>query len=135
MNHKPTLIKLYHLLVNADNNVNEREIAAGKQMIRAEKIDELEFTNLLESLKKRDQAVVYSESLDELKKLDHEKQVRCIAWLSVIANADGFMDKTEWKFIYNLYYKELALQLDEIMKVQKGLIGLKEKAPITFAVS
>jgi uncharacterized tellurite resistance protein B-like protein len=134
MNHQPTLIKLFHLLVNADGSVNEREIAAGKQMIKTEKINESDFNNLLESLKKRNQDVVYAESLEELKKLDHNQQVRCISWLCVIANADGFMDKTEWQFIYNLYYKELGLKLDEIMKLQKELIGLKEKSPMTLAI-
>ena len=71
--------------------------------------------------------MVLSECLEELKKLDHKKQARCVAWLCVIANADGFMDKAEWQFIYNLYHKELHLQLDEVMKLQKELIGLKEK--------
>src|SRR2546421_4585085 len=116
MNQKPILIKLYHLLVHADSNVNEREILAGQQMIKAEGIGEYEFKTQLESLKKRNPTVILSECLEELKKLDHEKQVRCIAWLCVVANADGFMDKSEWQFIYQLYHKELNLQLDEIMK-------------------
>jgi uncharacterized tellurite resistance protein B-like protein len=134
MNHKPTLIKLYHLLINADGNVNEKEVIMGKQMIKAEGINEFEFDRIVDSLKKRNSAVVYSECVEELKKLAHEKQIRCIAWLSVIANADGFMDKTEWHFIYKLYYKELGLHLDEIMRKQKELIGLKEKPSLMLAV-
>lgn len=128
MNHKAVLIKLFYLLVHADGKVNEREMASGKQMIKAEGIHEMEFNNLLESLKKRKKDVVYAECLDELKKLDHKTQVRCLAWLSVIANSDGFMDKAEWQFIYNLYHSELRLQLEEIMKKQKELVGLKEKS-------
>jgi uncharacterized tellurite resistance protein B-like protein len=127
MNHRPILIKLYHLLVLADGNVNEREIASGKQMIKAEGINEFEFDKLLESLAKRNPSVIYSECVEELKKLNHEMQVRCIAWLSVIANADGFMDKTEWQFIYKLYHTELNLKLDDILKKQKQLIGLSLK--------
>ncbi|HLZ16412.1 MAG TPA: TerB family tellurite resistance protein [Cyclobacteriaceae bacterium] len=130
MNQKTTLIKLYHLLVSADGNVDEREIAAGRQMIKVEGIPEVDFNRILDSLKKRISGVVYSECLEELKKLSHDDQVRCIAWLCVIANADGFMDKTEWHFIYKLYHTELALQLDEIMKKQKNLIGLKEKSSL-----
>ncbi len=128
MNHKPVLIKLFYLLVHADGTVNEREMAIGKQMTKAEGIGAAEFTTLLDSLKKRKRDVVYADCLEELKKLDHEKQVRCLAWLSVIANSDGFMDKAEWQFIYTLYHSELSLQLDEIMKKQKELMGLKEKS-------
>jgi uncharacterized tellurite resistance protein B-like protein len=134
MNHKPTLIKLYHLLVCADGNVNEKELIAGKQMIKAEGINEFEFDRIIDNLKKRNASVVYSECIEELKRFDHEKQVRCIAWLSVIANADGFMDKSEWHFIYKLYHVELGLQLDDVMKKQKDLIGLKEKPSTMMAV-
>jgi uncharacterized tellurite resistance protein B-like protein len=128
MNHKVVLIKLYYLLVNADGNVNEKEIVAGKQMMKAEGINDFEFDRQVDSLKKRNPQVVLSECIEELKKLDREKQVRCMAWLSAIANADGFMDKTEWHFIYQLYHKELNLPLAEVMNKQKELIGLKEKS-------
>jgi len=134
MNHKPTLIKLYHLLVSADGNVNEKELLAGRQMIKAEGINEFEFDRIIDSLKKRNASVVLSECVEELKKLDHDQQVRCIGWLGVIANADGFMDKNEWHFIYNLYHKELNLQLDEVMKKQKDLVGLKERSSSMIAV-
>jgi uncharacterized tellurite resistance protein B-like protein len=134
MNHKTTLIKLYHLLVNADGSINEKEVVAGRQMTKAEGIIEFEFDRLIDSLKKRNPNVVYSECVEELTKLDHEKQVRCLAWLSIVANADGFMDKTEWHFIYQLYHKELGLQLAEVMKKQKELLGLKEKSPGMLAV-
>jgi uncharacterized tellurite resistance protein B-like protein len=134
MNYKPTLIKLYHLLVSADGCVNEKELIAGKQMARAEGINEFEFDRIINSLKKRNASVVYDECLEELKRFDHDQQIRCLAWLTVIANADGFMDKTEWPFIYKLYHVELSLQLDEVMKKQKDLIGLKERSSSMIAV-
>ena len=133
MNHKPTLIKLYHLLINADGDVNEKELTTGKQMTKVEGINEFEFDHIIDSLKKRNPRVVYSECVEELKKLNPATQVRCIAWLSVIANADGFMDRTEWHFIYQLYHKELSLRLDEVMKKQKELIALKERFPLMLA--
>jgi uncharacterized tellurite resistance protein B-like protein len=134
MNHKPVLVKLYHLLIHADGNVNEKELIAGRQMLMCEEINDFEFELLIDSLKKRNPSVVLSECVEELKKLDHERQVRCVAWLSAIANADGFMDKTEWHFIYQLYHKELGLQLTEVMSKQKELIGLKQKSSKMLAV-
>ena len=134
MNLKPTLIKLYHLLVSADGTINEKELVAGKQMINAEGINEFEFDRIIDNLKKRNASVLYSECVEELKKLDNDKQIRCIAWLSLIANSDGFMDKTEWHFIYKLYHVELGLQLDDVMKKQKDLITLKEKPSTLMAI-
>lgn len=134
MNHKPVLVKLYHLLIHADGNVNEKELNAGKQMMKAEGINDFEFDRLINALQKRNPGVVLSECIEELKKLDHELQVRCIAWLSAIANADGFMDKTEWHFIYRLYHKELGLQLADVMSKQKELLSLKEKSTRMLAL-
>ena|SRR5882672_6484409 len=132
MNLKSALIKLYYLLVHADNELNEREVAVGNQMIKAEGISESEFNIAFELLKKRTEANVYTESIEEIKKLDHKSKVRCVAWLCVVANADGFMDKKEWQFIYKVYHKELNLSLDEIMKVQKELVAITFKRPQTL---
>jgi len=111
MNLKSALIKLYYLLIHADGEVNDREEALGIQMTKTEGISETEFTSALESLKKRTTSNVYAESIEELKKLNHQNQVRCIAWLCVMANADGFMDKSEWQFIYKVYHKEELVSL------------------------
>ena len=56
-----------------------------------------------------------------LKKCNHESKVRSIAWMSLIANSDGFMDPQEWKLIYYIYNTELKLKLSEIMEMQKQL--------------
>jgi uncharacterized tellurite resistance protein B-like protein len=132
MNLKSALIKLYFLLVHADGEVNEREVQLGNQMAKLEGISETEFEVALEMLKKRTITNVYEEGIEELRKLDHQKQIRCVAWLCVVANADGFMDKTEWQFIYKVYHKELGLNLDEVMKTQKELIGLTMRKPVAM---
>ena len=132
MNLKSALIKLYFLLVHADGEVNDREIQLGNQMAKIEGLSETEFTVALEMLEKRSHANIFEEGMEELKKLDYQKQVRCVAWLCVVANADGFMDKTEWQFIYKVYHKELGLSLDEIMKMQKELIALTSRKPAAF---
>ncbi len=109
------------MLVNSDGKVNQGEIAMGKKMIQAEGIAESEFNRQLESLTGREGTALYAECLTDLKRLKTEQQIRCIAWLCVMANADGFMDRTEWQFIYKIYHKELHLPLDQIMEVQKEL--------------
>jgi uncharacterized tellurite resistance protein B-like protein len=113
--------------VNADGSINEKEIQSGAFLAKSEGVAEQEFIVLTENLKKRKPSVIYSESIEELKKHSREVQIRCVAWLCLIANADGFMDKTEWQFIYKLYKADLNLELDEVMNMQKVLMKLKEK--------
>ncbi len=121
MDYKSTLTNLYHLLILADNNVNEKEVAFGKEMLRVEGIAESTFKEQMETLKAKDATAVFAECISGLKKLDKKKQIRCMGWLSAIANSDGFMDKEEWELIYKIYHTELGLPLDEIMKMQKEL--------------
>jgi uncharacterized tellurite resistance protein B-like protein len=121
MNLKSIISSLYYLLIYADGNVNEREITLGKKMMKAEGLDEAAFERQLESLKAKDSAILLKECIEALKKLDVKLQIRCIAWMCVIANSDGFMDKEEWILIYKIYHTELKLSLDEIMKTQKEL--------------
>jgi len=121
MNYQAILTNLYFLFIHADGKVNDTEVALGNQMASVEGIQQEEFKVQMVMLKSKDASKVYIESLAGLKKLDREKQIRCIAWLCVVANADGFMDRTEWQFIYGIYHKELHLSLDDIMIKQKEL--------------
>ena len=109
------------MLIHADGQVNEKEIFLGKQLMEAEKIIENDFHRQMESLKRKDSDTLFAECIVELKKLTRIQQIRSIAWSCVVANADGFMDKTEWQLIYQIYHKELKLPLDEIFLVQKQL--------------
>ena len=124
------------MLIHADGEVNEKEIFLGQQLIEAEKIVAHDFNQQMDSLKLKDSNAIFSECISELKKLDRRQQIRSIAWSCVVANADGFMDKTEWQLIYKIYHKELQLPLDEIFVVQKQLGQLiHDKSPNAKNVS
>jgi len=109
------------MLIIADGKISDKEIASGDQMINIEAINETEFKVQMEGLKSKDQTALLSECLSGLRKLSRAQQIRIIAWLCVVANADGFMDRAEWQLIYRIYHKELDLPLEEIFKVQKEL--------------
>jgi uncharacterized tellurite resistance protein B-like protein len=121
MNFRSTLINLYFLLINADGKVNERELLLGKMMLEADGLPTDKFESELAELRTKSTATLLSIGVTALKKLPQNQQLRCIGWLCVIANADGFMDKNEWKLIYKLYHDELDLKLDEVMKMQREL--------------
>lgn len=120
---------MYFILICSDGNVNEKEVSYGRRMVEAEGIDEKFFLSQIKLIEVNNQQALLPEAIADLKKLNKEEQIRVIAWLCVIANADGFMDKAEWQIIYRIYHKELHLQLDEVMKVQKVLAQSIYKAP------
>lgn len=119
------------MLIIADGTISEKEITSGDHMINIESLNETEFKIQMTSAKSKDQASLLQECLAGLKKLNRNQQIRIIAWLCVVANADGFMDRAEWQLIYRIYHKELDLPLEEIFKVQKELSRLAaEKSSI-----
>lgn len=114
-------MNLYYLLVYDDGSPNQKEIAAAKEMIIAEGIGEEAFNVQMQLLKSTDSKNLYKDCVLAIKTLSVQQQIRIVAWLCVIANADGFMDKGEWQLIYTLYHRELNLPLSEIFSVQKEL--------------
>ncbi len=124
MNYQSIIIRLYFLLIYADGEVSEKEVSSARQMIATEGILEPDLMAQLALLKNKAKEVIYKEAIDGLKKTERSKQLRIVAWLCVLANADGFMDPAEWQLIYKIYHKELALPLNEIFDVQKQLAKL-----------
>lgn len=121
MDYHSTISGLYYLLIGADGQVNEKELLLGKKMVLAEGFEEARFLSTLDQFKALDKALLYNHCVAGLRKLDKDRQIRCVAWMCVIANADGFMDKEEWVLIYKIYHNELHLSLDDVMKTQKVL--------------
>jgi uncharacterized tellurite resistance protein B-like protein len=122
MKHLSVLAKLYYVLIHADTRTSEREMSIGRQMVRHEGFSESGFNKEVAALEGKSPDAIYKEIVTGLKRLDMPLQIRCIAWMCIIANADGFMDKKEWQLIYKLYHKDLGLPLDQIMKAQNELM-------------
>jgi len=116
---KDTLIKAYFFISNADGKIDAKEIAIGHKMVLKEQINQEEFQRKIDSYNCETPECIVQSLKSDLKKLSKDQQIKIIAYMSNIANADGFMDPVEWKMIYNLYKNELNLNLEDIIKAQK----------------
>ena len=121
INYIEGLVSLYHLLINADGHVDDKELKMGELMKTHEKIDDYMFDFYLNKISTQENKVVFDACVNSLNKCEHDWKVKCIAWMSLIANSDGFMDPEEWKLIYSIYNKELNLNLNDILEMQKQL--------------
>lgn len=120
-NYVEGLVSLYHLLINADGYIDEKEIKMGELMRKHESIDDLDFNYLLNKISELDKSKVIDNCIVSLRKCDYEWRVKCMAWMSLIANVDGFMAPEEWKLIYKIYSIELKLDLTDILEMHKQL--------------
>ncbi len=121
-NYLESLVSLYQLLINLDGHVDEKEKKIGETMRKQEGIEEWKFNYYLKRVEKLDRAQLLQLIITSLSKCDYESQVRCIAWVSNIANSDGFMSPEEWKLIFYIYDTRLKLDIKDILEVQKKLL-------------
>lgn len=132
-----TIGKLFYLITRADNVFDDKERKMGERMIEAENIERDKFYVIVDSLEGANLDELFNECTAMLRKFDVNTQIHHLAWLCVIANSDGFMDKSEWNVIYKLYKVQLGLDLDAIMNRQKeivkGLLTNREYATAQYA--
>ena len=129
MDYQTVLSKLYHLVVQADNDVSESEIEVGKKIFRIEGLDQHILAQELASQAVLDKKKGIVECIESLKTMERPIQIRCIAWMCVVADIDWEIDEHEWAMIYDLYATSLNLPLNEIVFVQaeltKSLLSLQ----------
>lgn len=116
-----TILGLVHLVVNADGEVKEKELELVNKMIQVESLSDKDASVLLNKFKDKDTSKLFDDCIKDLKMTDRVTQINFLAWLCVIANADGFMDQEEWALIYRVYHKELNLETNEVMNRQKEI--------------
>jgi uncharacterized tellurite resistance protein B-like protein len=129
------LSNLYSLLIWSDGNVNEKEIALGYKMASFHGMDETLFQMRVKNFDSSQSSVLMNKTIGMMKTLHRDEQLCCIAWMCIIANADGFMDRAEWQMIYKIYHLELQLPLESVMDKQKKLSRLLHKENATQLVA
>ncbi len=115
------IARIYYLVVLADGHLDEKEIEAGRKMMQMENIPQTIFERELAKLENLEHDEVYDTCLEGLKLFSEEEQVKIIAWMTIIANSDGFMDNDEWHLIFTIYHKFLNLANQPIMEMQKEI--------------
>ena len=128
MKDKDTLLKLFYLITMADGVMNDKEMELGKKLISYYNLDEKSFYEHLQGLTKKSYDLIYKECVTELLKLNTKFQIEYLAWVGLVANSDGFMDKKEWELLYKLYSKELKLNLQDIINKQRELMPFITKS-------
>ena len=115
------LVNLYYLLIAADGKISDKEIKMGDVMCEYEKIDKDLFQEMIHDANHQSKDDLYNKCVTALRQCEYEYNIKCVAWMSLIANSDGFMSSEEWSLIFKLYSQELHLDLKEIMTFQKTL--------------
>jgi len=117
---RETLVIAYYYIVIADGIIDPREVAFGENMIKKEGIEKADFSKKIEILKNTSHENIKEMLKDSLKKLNPVQQVRIIAYMSKVADSDGYRDPSEMSSIQEIY-KELHIHLNDIIREKEAI--------------
>ena len=112
---------LYFLMLSADNVADIKELELGKKIIRIEKLNYEEVMTQMDQLTKVPRSEIFSEAVQLLKKISKEEQLKCLAYIRLIAKIDGAYDEREQELLHELGLTEMKVSMQEISETEKEL--------------
>ena len=126
-------LTLCYLLSQADGEMTDDEVKTFELFKHHEGLSDSMYNSIINNLEARNYEEIYAIGLGEIKHCDKIEQVKCLAWMNKVANADGYVNTDEWSLIYKVYSKELGLSIGDILdfqlpKIENSLFS-KRKLP------
>lgn len=115
------LIRVYAMLMRSEGHFRDEDGRFGRKIAKVVGVDKETFINRADTLSVINREDLVDDTIIAVRRLPWNEQVLCVAWLCVMASADGKMDEVDWSTIYKIYHKELHLPLREILKTQNWL--------------
>ncbi|NOS93489.1 MAG: hypothetical protein HOP30_16330 [Cyclobacteriaceae bacterium] len=115
------MCKIYYLTIYADGDLTDDEYETGKRILKEEGIiiDNLNIDSLVKF-----QALTRQEQINDcemcLRELSRQEQVKCIAWMCLLAESDWVLSNPE-RAIYEHFTQVLNLTLAEISLAQSEM--------------
>ena len=112
---------LYFLMLSADNVADIKELELGKKIIRIEKLNYKEVMTQMDQLTKVPRNEIFREAVQLLKKISKEDQLKCLAYIRLIAKIDGAYDEREQELLHEIGLNEMKVSMQEISDTEKEL--------------
>jgi uncharacterized tellurite resistance protein B-like protein len=93
------LLHLAHILINADGQIDEREMAIIRKIKEEEKIDDLVFLEFSRGIAQKKQPEIYARGVDLLNRCTEEEKICAFVYLFQLAEADTSISMREIKML------------------------------------
>ena len=109
-------LSLCYLISNVNGDMNHYESRMYEFIKHEEKIPKETAETILNEIESLSPEYIFDRGIKALTKCEKTDQIKCLAWMNKIANADGYLADQEWSIIYKTYKKELDITLEEILE-------------------
>lgn len=109
-------LSLCYLIGNTSGDMNHFETRMYEFIKHEENISEEVADLILSEIGSMSHEYILDRGIEALNQCEKTDQVKCLAWMNKIANADGCLADQEWSIIYQVYNEELDITLEEILE-------------------
>ena len=111
-------LSLCYLIGNTHGNMNHFETRMYEFIKQEENISEEMAGLIMDEIESMSHEYILEKGIQALNQCKKIDQVKCLAWMNKLANADGHLADQEWSIIYQVYNKELNITLEEILEYE-----------------
>lgn len=108
-------LSLCYLVGNTHGNMNHFEERMYEFIKQEENISDEVAELIVNEIDSMSHEYILEKGIQALNQCEKTDQVKCLAWMNRIANADGHLADQEWSIIYQVYDQELNITLEEIL--------------------
>jgi len=112
---------LYYLMLSADRIADLNELALGNKIIEFEGFDKSDVMKQIDQLSAVSRGEAIEESVVLLKSISRDDQLKCLAYIKMIAMSDGSFDESESNLLHDIGSNELNILPKEINELEKQL--------------
>ena len=121
LNFQKAFAHLYYLMLSADRIADLNELALGNKIIEFEGFDKSGVMQQIDQLSAVSRSQVIDESVVLLKSIPRDDQLKCLAYVKMIAMSDGIFDESESDLLHNIGSNELNILPQEVGEAEKKL--------------
>ena len=122
LTYQESTFALCYLISDLDGVINHFESRMLDFIKYNENIAEDISDKIIELCKVAPKEEILLNAITNLVQCDLTFQLKSLAWINTIANADGTLDDEEWSIFYRLYKTELKIDLKDILAVELPLM-------------
>ena len=116
-----TFAHMYFLMLSADKIAHMNELDLGNKIMEIEKFDRHEVLKELDRLSAVPRDEVYVQTINLLKSISREEQLKALAYAKMIGKIDGLFHENESDLLYQLGTNMLNIKLSEIADMEETL--------------
>ena len=111
----------YYLMFSADKVADMRELQLGSAIMELEGMDKPGIMQEIDFLSQLHRDDVYESGLDAFHQSSEEEQLRCLAYMRMIARVDGSIANRELDLIQRICQDEAKKDLYDVLKLEETL--------------